>query len=628
MKRLSRYAFIVALLTLVLPSFASAQLKFSNDTNSRFSPGDVALPGGGTAAINNPVSIAVGDFNNDGKLDMAVINGLPIKVGTDFKFYLSVFLGTGTSGLGAFGDPVVTEIGGPCPSNTKNLLECDRGVFVMKGDFNKDGNDDLAIIFFGNPGANPPVAGKVEIFLSNGDGTFLDPTTRTYPVGLGAVRGVVADFDQDTNLDIAVANREAGSVSVLFGNGTGTFTGNCNGTGDCDQTTSGIGKRPVSVAAGDFDEDGKLDLAVVNTGDNDVSILLYDTVHPRTFKAAPDCTAAKHTCTVGTLPIIAVAANFDGDSHVDIAVVDQQTKTVTMLLGDGTGKFTSPAKKKTPVGKVPVDMIADDFNGDGTLDLALAFFSGHIVAVFPGIGDGTFGTSLSFKSTGTIGGGSNTKSIANFAIASGDFDPIDRSGGTSTLSRSADAGTGVTFTINGGTATFTADDVGRSIVSGSARAMITAFTDATHVVADILYSFAGLAEPIPAGSWFIRNKPDLAVPNGDVSVFFNETPFPTSVTVDVTFPNGGQTITLGSTQSITWNTSLVPPDFPFGNVKIDLLTDDGTTVTVKTITKSAPNNGTFLWKVGKTAAPMARIRVCSVNYPGVCDESDADFTIQ
>jgi hypothetical protein len=286
----------------------------------------------------------------------------------------------------------------------------------------------------------------------------------------------------------------------------------------------------------------------VNTSDNDVSILLYDTAHPRTFKAAPDCTTAKHTCTVGTLPIIAVAANFDGNSHVDLAVVDQQTKTVTMLLGDGTGKFTSPAKKKTIVGKVPVDMIADDFNGDGVLDLALAFFSGHIVGIFPGIGDGTFGTSLSFKATGTIGGGSKTKSIANFAIASGDFD-----------------GDG---------------------------------------------------------------KPDLAVPNGDVSVFFNETPFPTSVTVAVTFPNGGETITLGSTQSITWNTSLVPPTFPFGNVKIDLLTDDGTTVTVKTITKSAPNNGTFLWKVAKTAAPMARIRVCSVNYPGICDESDADFAIQ
>ena len=554
MKSPSRYAFIVVLLALVFPFSAFAQLDFPKDQEFKFSPGDVALPGGGTAAINNPVSIAVGDFNNDGKPDMAVINGLPIKVGSEFKFYLSVFLGTGNGGSGAFGDPVVTEIGGPCPSNTKNLLDCDRGVFIMKGRFDADPNDDLAIIFFGNPGANPAVPGKVEIFLSNGDGTFAAPTP--YTVGLGAIRGVVADFDNDTNLDIAVANREDNSVSLLFGNGDGTFTaGDCNGAGAgtvCDQTTSGIGKRPVALAAADFDGDGNPDLAVVNTSDNDVTILLYDPIGGG-FKQTP-CSDTKDTCTVGTLPFGIAAADFNGDGDVDLAVADG--KAVTMLLGDGTGKFTSPAKKKTTLAKVPVDFVVGDFNGDGTQDLAFAFFSGHTVGVFPGIGDGTFGAPASFKSTGTLGAGSTKKSIGNFAIAAGDFN------------RQADC-------------------------------------PAPCIV------------PTPI-------REDLAVANGDISVFFNETVFPLSTTsINVTAPSGGATVTIGSTTPITWTTT----DFPGGNVKIEFSTDGGATFT-KTISKGvAANLGTFSWKVPQPATPTARIRICSVNYPGLCGES-GDFTIQ
>jgi VCBS repeat protein/FG-GAP repeat protein len=556
MKSPLRYAFIVASAALLFPfSAALAQLDFLPPVN--YSPGAIDLDTGLPAApsdttniapLNNPVSIAVGDFDGDGNLDLAVINGVQVqvKVLDQFKFYLSVFFGNGD---GTFADPQIREIGGDCPvSTTKNIAACDRGVFIVAGKFNglisAETHDDLAIVYFGNPtgtGGLPATKGKVGIFLSNGtqSNTFADPIFNE--VGKGAISAAVGDFDNDDHLDIAVANREDNTVSVLFGNGLGGFSA---------ATTPTVGKKPVAIAVGDFDGDTHLDLAAVNSVDNDVTILLYDAAHPRTFKAAPNCTASKATCQVGFQPFGAAAGDFDGDGVLDLAVFDQQNKSVTILIGNGVnglGSFTASPKKKISLGKVAVQMVADDFNGDGTPDLAFAFFPKHNVTVFSGIGDGGFIVpGKIFNSTGTTGGAKPKKSLGNFAIASGKFN------------------------------------------------------------AD------GLA--------------DLAVANGDISVFLNNTPDPSGVTVTVDSPNGGETLTIGTTPAvITWHTILVPPTFPFGNVRIDLLTDPA--VGFKTIVKSAPNTGTFSLKVPNSPTTTGRIRVCSVNYPGLCDESDADFTI-
>jgi len=533
MKSTTRYAFFVALLSLFFPlKVALAQITFDPSVN--YETGTINTTTGNPCPVplkscftlNNPSSIAVGDFNNDGKLDLAVINGLPVKVGLQYKFYLSVRLG---DGLGGFGDPedvFVREIGGLCPSNTKNLIVCDRGTFLFKGDFNGDGNDDLAVVYFGNPTASIPVPGKVGIFLSNGDGTFQDPTF--VEVGLGAVRAVVGQFTSSGHLDIAVANREADTVSILLGDGFGGFTvPGCNGAPAC-----AVGKKPVSLAAGHFNSDGKLDLAVVNGLDDNVSLLKGDGLGGFTGFTGP----TPETVSVGTQPIAIVVGNFGGDANLDLAVLDQQTKAVTFLFGNGAGHFEEGGKK-LQVGRIPVDMIADDFNGDSALDLAVVFFPGKLGAVFPGVGDTTFGRPAQLKSTG---GG-----IGNFALASGDFD-----------------GDG---------------------------------------------------------------KPDIAIANGKFSVQQNETPFPSGVSVTVISPNGGgPPLTIGSTQTITWST-VIPGGFPFGSARIDLSTDGG--ATFKTI-KTVANTGTLSWKVPGPATTTALIRVCSGNYPGICDTSDATFTIQ
>ncbi|HKA34903.1 MAG TPA: FG-GAP-like repeat-containing protein [Candidatus Binatia bacterium] len=556
-----RHIVAVALLSLLFPAkSALAQLSFPASATTSYKTGSVDTSSGITPCpvpaaktcltLSTPSSIAVGDFNNDGKLDLAVINQVPVKVGSEFKFYLSVLLGNGD---GTFSDtPILTETGGgtPCPSNA-NLATCDRGVVGLAGDFNEDGKDDLVVIYFGNPtGSGGPVTnGKVGLFLSNGDGTFAAPTFTT--VGLGAINGAVGQLTSSGHLDVVVVNREDtpnGSISVLLGNGGGGLSvANCDGATTTANTCE-VGKKPSAVAIGQFDADGVADLAVTSLTDSKVTLLKGDGVHPGQFAPFPTPTAE---VTLQSIQII--ADDFNRDGKTDLAVLNQQTKTVSMLFGNGDGTFTELSKKTLLLGKTPVGMVAADFDGDGTLDLAFVFFPGKLAGVFAGRGDGTFSNKPEqLKVPGT--------STGNFALAA--------------------------FNVN--------------------------------------RDPAPPDNPPPPCS-IVGAECHLAFANGTIVVFENQTPFPTSVTVTVTSPNGGETFAVGSTQTITWDTALVPPDFPFGNAEISLSTDSG--ATFKTI-KTTPNTGTFLWKVPKSLTTTGRIRVCSANYPGLCDMSNADFTIQ
>jgi hypothetical protein len=244
---------------------------------------------------------------------------------------------------------------------------------VALGDFNGDSKPDLAVA-----SSN----GTVGILLGNGDGTFraeIDYAVNQNPSSLA-----VGDFNGDGKLDLAVTNSGSDTISVLFGNGDGTFQAKV------DYATA-LG--PSSVAVGDFNGDGKLDLVVANNQDNSVSIFLNSGTG--TFPGRRDFAT-------GFTPTSVAVGDFNGDQKLDVAVADcgnngdcyNTNGVVSVLLGNGDGTLQAAVNYAAGVG--PVQVVAEDLNGDGILDLATANQPGPAqdlhgsASVLLGNGDGTF----------------------------------------------------------------------------------------------------------------------------------------------------------------------------------------------------------------------------------------------
>ena len=242
---------------------------------------------------------------------------------------------------------------------------------------------------------------------SPGGGTsnvaFFSVTVPTSTIGLSAptkyATGSVptfvatADFNGDGKLDLAVSNSGSNSVSVLLGKGNGTFQAAVN---------YDVGTNPTAIAVGDFNADGKLDLAVSNDGSNNVSILLGN--GDGTFQAAVNYD-------VGTNPTCIAAADLSGDGTLDLVVSNQGADTVSVLLGNGDGTFQPHVDYAA--GSAPNSVTVGDFNGDGTLDIAVANGSAVSAATYSillGRGDGTFLPAMTYA----LG-------VNNATIATADF---------------------------------------------------------------------------------------------------------------------------------------------------------------------------------------------------------------
>ena len=182
---------------------------------------------------------------------------------------------------------------------------------IVAGDFTGDGRTDLAVANYRS--------NDVSILLGNGDGTFQSPVT--YAVGSAPYALVTGDFTGDGRTDLAVANYRSNDVSILLGNGDGTFQS---------PVTYAVGSAPYALVTGDFTGDGRTDLAVANSGSNDVSILLGK--GDGTFQN-------QVTYAVGSYPTALVTGNFTGDGRTDLAVANSVSNDVSILLGKGDGTF-------------------------------------------------------------------------------------------------------------------------------------------------------------------------------------------------------------------------------------------------------------------------------------------------
>jgi len=318
--------------------------------------------------VSFPTSVAVGDFNGDGKLDLAVANS------SNLSGDVSILLGNGDGTFQA----AVDYSAGSLPES------------VAVGDFRGDGKLDLAVANYND--------NNVSILLGNGGGTFQAAvnyaTTWTGPYSVA-----VGDFNGDGKLDLVVANY-AGSVSILLGNGDGTFQAAVN------YSTGSFGTYSTSVAVGDFNGDGKLDLAVANSGSNNVSILLGK--GDGTFQAAVNYAT-------GTEPFSVAVADFNGDGKLDLVVANEGSNNVSILLGNGDGTFQ--AAVDYGAGTYPDAVAVGDFNGDGKLDLVVANDGSSNVSVLLGNGNGTFQAAVDY--------GAGTQPMS---VAVGDFNGEGRLG--------------------------------------------------------------------------------------------------------------------------------------------------------------------------------------------------------
>ena len=367
----------------------------------------VSTPGTGI----NPGDIAVGDLNGDGRLDMAVPN---CSDGT-----VTVLLGNGDGTFTAASGSPITEGGSePC--------------FAALGDFSGNGILDLAVA---NEGG-----GTITILQGKGDGTFTASSQGPISVGNSPSFIAVGDFNDDGNLDLAVANYTDGTMTVLLGNGDGTFTA-------ASGSPVTVGSDPMSIAIGDFNGDGKLDLAVANYFDDTITVRLGN--GDGTF--AP---ANGSPVTVGSTPTTIAVADFDGDGNLDLAIACDNAYSVTILMGNGDGTFKPPATINAPI--APDAIAVGDFNGDGIPDLAISSHSSNTVATLLGNGDGTFSTyNIPFDigaapSYSVATGDFNGNGISDLAVANQGWNVStwEAEPGTITILQTT-AGETATVTING-----------------------------------------------------------------------------------------------------------------------------------------------------------------------------------
>jgi hypothetical protein len=302
-------------------------------------------PGSPFAAGNSPNDIAVGDVNRDGKLDLSFAN--------HDAHYVTVLLGDGQGRFSPASNSPVTVNSRPHPHG------------IALADFNNDKNLDFVIDDWGN--------NRVTVVFGDGQGSFAGPGT-SFAVGRMPYQRVRAtDVNGDSLADIITTNTEGGDASVLLADGKGGFM---PATG----SPFNANPRPFGVAVGDLNVDGKPDLAIVNfsgqgtdTSKDAITIMLGN--GDGTFKSAPGS-----PFTSGASPVSVAIGDVNGDGMNDVAVANMTGNSVSVLLGGRDGMKPMPGSP-LPVGRDPEFIALGDLNGDRRADLVIAETEGNVIRI-------------------------------------------------------------------------------------------------------------------------------------------------------------------------------------------------------------------------------------------------------
>ena len=308
---------------------------FNNGPNSPITVGD------------NPHYVALGYLNADTHIDMVTTN---YDAGT-----ISILLGNGTGSFTVTG-PAITV--GTQP------------VTAEIGDYNNDTKQDLAV--------TNQISNNMHILLGNGDGTFSNASGSPITVGSSPRAVVKGYFNGDNNLDLAVSNGGSNNLSILLGNGNGTFS-------PASGSPLAGGGAPFQTVVAKFNNDNHFDLAVANIGEGTVRIYLGD--------GNGGFTQFGSAISSGQFTSYIALGHFNADANIDMAVTNRVSNNMIILLGNGNGGFSQPSGSPYSVGAAPMGVAVGDLNLDGKQDIAVSNENSANTTVRLGNGDGTFGQS-------------------------------------------------------------------------------------------------------------------------------------------------------------------------------------------------------------------------------------------